>query len=111
MRLSIEHVCLSLALGWMAWSQAFAREPASPRPSEQELREAVQRLLGTRQDPRRCQVIERDTQYRIECRNTECRTCNVTHVITTLIRKHGTWVIATTRREPRGDTGECGCCM
>ncbi len=111
MRRFITHVCLSLSLAWMTWIQAFASEPAVPHPSEQEMIETVRRLLGPKQDPRRCQVVQRATLYSIECRNTECHACDVTHVITTLKRKNGTWIVGSTRRERRGDTGECGCCM
>ena len=71
MRRFITHVCLSLSLAWMTWIQAFASEPAVPRPSEQEMIETVRRLLGPKQDPRRCQVVQRATLYSIESRNTQ----------------------------------------
>lgn len=62
-------------------------------------------------DPQRCQVVPSGGSYLIECRRTECRTCQVTYVITTLAQEGGLWTVSGTRRVRRGDTGECGCCM
>lgn len=93
-------------------SRALSDPAAGAHPSEREMREIVRRLLGAEQDMDRCAIVERnkDKEVRIECRHTEWRTCYVTHVITSLHRKNGKWIIGETRRERRGDTGECGCC-
>lgn len=100
-----------LLLGCMLLKQALAAEPAVERPTQGEIRDAVRRLLGPKQEISLCHLAPRAHGYNIECSRTECHSCNVTHVITTLIRKEGRWLIAGTRRERRGDTGECGCCM
>lgn len=81
------------------------------RPTDQELQQVVHRLLGKDVDPQRCQVVSRERSYLIECRRTECHSCQVTYVITTLAQKGARWTVAGTRRVHRGDTGECGCCI
>lgn len=81
------------------------------RPTDQELQQVVRRLLGKDVDLQSCQVVSRNRSYLIECRRTECHTCQVTYVITTLAQKSARWTVSGTRRVRQGDTGECGCCM
>jgi hypothetical protein len=100
-----------LWLGGVPCVLAAERAPQAPRPTDPEVRQVVRRLLGKATNLQRCQVIPSGSSYVIECSKTECRACNVTHVVTTLRQQDGQWAVAGSRRERRGDTGECGCCM
>jgi len=102
---------LCLWLGFSPRARGAETRPRPHRPTDQELQQVVRRLLGKDVDPQSCQVVSRDRSYLIECRRTECHTCQVTYVITTLAQKSGLWAVSGTRRVRRGDTGECGCCM
>jgi hypothetical protein len=101
---------LQLLLGRPLCVMAAEEAASAQRPTADEVRQVVRRLLGKDYDPSRCQVAPGEKSYLIECRQTECHTCQVTHVITTLHLRKGLWAVLGTRREPRGDTGECGCC-
>ncbi len=87
------------------------REPPPAKLRDGEIRAIVRRVLGAAQDPARCSAVTTGAVVQIECKRTECNSCNVTHVITRLVQRYGKWQVGGTRRERRGDTGECGCCQ
>jgi len=89
----------------------FFATPIHADPTRQEIRDIVHSVLGKQIDPEACAAKKGSADYVIECHKTECKSCNVTYVYTTLVRKDGKWRIGGTRRERHGDTGECGCCQ
>jgi hypothetical protein len=85
--------------------------PLSAQPTRQQVRDVVRAVLGKQVDSETCAAKKSGADYVIECHKTECKSCNVTYVYTTLVRKDGKWRVGSTRRQRQGDTGECGCCQ
>ncbi len=102
-----------LALSFATFT-ARAEEPAPPSPpSPAELARAVHRHLGRHAGPEGCSSpVTVGNELRYECTVIECPGgCDVVHVITILGYRAGRFRRVSRREEPRGETGECGCCM
>ena len=113
MRVALVAVACLVASTALAQDPAPARAPDPTPPTEAELSRAVARLLARHADASACQppTVE-GGELRYECRVTECPgACQVVEHFVVLAYRRGRFVRLSDRREHRGDTGACGCCM
>lgn len=118
---------LLIAVACLLASTALAQDPAPPPtsapapapvpgpapPTEAELTRAVARLLARHSDASACQppTVE-GSELRYTCTDRECPgACQVVDHIVVIAYRRGHFRRLSDRREHRGDTGACGCCI
>jgi hypothetical protein len=90
----------------------FASAQAPEAPSEAAWRRAVHRYLGAEANPSACRPGVVDGEWQSTCETVRCSGgCQVTQVVTVIGYRDGHFRRVSRREIPRGDTGECGCCM
>ena len=101
---------LVAALAAPAW---LASAQAPEAPSEAAWTRAVHCYLGVEANPNACQPgVVVGEEWQSTCETVRCSGgCQVTHVITVIGYRDGHFRRVSRREIPRGDTGECGCCM
>ena len=83
-------------------------------PTQEALTTAVHRYVSPHLDATACQppTTAANGELRYECRETECPgACQVVEHIVVLGYRRGRFRRISERREHRGDTGACGCCI
>lgn len=100
---------LVVALATPAW---LASAQAHEAPSEAAWTRAVHRYLGAEANPSACQPGVAGDEWQSTCQTVRCSGgCQVTQVITVIGYRNGHFRRVSRQEIPRGDTGECGCCM